>query len=416
MEGINFIDLAVSPTNVHRKLQSDNFKTSLANIKEADNELDDTEQGLARTRPKRTAKSTAKPTAKPTATVVSASNLVKSRIPKLKGLSTTIKVKETGLGKPALSNTEKFPLLSKIKKENLDDEEVNEDDEPVPLGTVHNTAAECAPEPDTKPFDIMDYVLVVKVSGVGTLYQCELCNRNFMNKEVLLSHECTRQKVDLKNRSVQPQGPKVPAVEYMNTTENKTQPNNSIPEEETKKPVKLYRPGPKSRVGPRPENDEQVTQMINCTVVNNEAPSSSKETKKRPKMDSTFETPPKIVKVHPHVSEATSSSTSKPYPVGLFQTMPHHSRATFNPAPLYVSEAKRQSCRVIPTDKPGKLLITTNPHITFETPIPGDTNAEPQGKSSTVQPFTSPTRPEQYFTIINVDPVSQPSYVLPTGE
>ncbi|KAI5644766.1 zinc-finger associated domain (zf-AD) domain-containing protein [Phthorimaea operculella] len=72
-----------------------------------------------------------------------------------------------------------------------------------------------------KPFDIMDHVSMIKVNGVGVLFQCKLCNRNFLKKEVVLSHWCAKNgaaKEDFIKRVAPPEPPKVvPTVKYINT-------------------------------------------------------------------------------------------------------------------------------------------------------------------------------------------------------
>lgn len=421
MEGIKSIDLTATSHKAPRKLRSDNFKTSLESITEAENELDDTDQVLPQ------------PTPKPTTTVNNKSILESSpsavtkryvNKPLLKELAPTINFRKPSLFKPVINTTEAASVLTVnkvIKKEK--DAEV---EKTFSLGTsVDSTAiVKCAPEPDPAPFDIMDHVITLKVTGVGTLFQCQLCKRNFLKKDVLATHGCTTQKLDLRNRYIQPALPKAPVVKYINTRENKTEPeeNNTILNVEAKKSeIKQYRPGPKSRVGPASvQNVINDSPTVNSSTV--ERPSSSKETIKRPcSMDDIQETPSKIVRLQPRIAETTSSNTSKPYPVGIFQAVPHHSRVTSNPAPFYASDAKKQSCTVIQTDSPGKLLISTKPRVDLEVARKPNANLESR-KTSMVQPFrvtsekAAPTKPQQYFTFINVDPLVQPSYVLPTGE
>lgn len=398
MEGIKSIDQAPMSTNVPRKLRNDSFQTSLESITEADDEFLDTEQALPQ------------PTPKPTSTANNRKNLVNSasannvKEPLLKKKAQEMKYKKSNNFKRALNTTR--DTVNKIIKKEKD----------VEVDSMN--AEKCAEAPAAKPFDIMDYVTALKVNGVGTIYQCELCNRNFFNKNVLLSHGCTTQKSKLKDTNIQPVVPKTPLVKYINTNENKTESenNDTIPNVETKKSeVKLYRPGPKSRKGPASvQNVMHDTSTVNLNAV--DGPSASKETTKRPNTDANHETPPKIVRLH-HSSESTSSNAPKPYPVGLFQTVPHHSRVTSEPPPFYASEAKRKSCIVYQTDCPGKLVISTKPPIVEAARKP-TTNNEPRRITlGTVTPATgNAAKTEQYFTVIDVDPSAQPSYVLPIGE
>ncbi|KAJ2954607.1 hypothetical protein O0L34_g2903 [Tuta absoluta] len=71
-----------------------------------------------------------------------------------------------------------------------------------------------------KPFNIMDHVSMIKVNGVGVLFQCKLCNRNFLKKEVVLSHWCAKNgaaKEDYIKRAAPPEVPRIPTVKYINT-------------------------------------------------------------------------------------------------------------------------------------------------------------------------------------------------------
>lgn len=453
MEGINSIDFdAISP-NVSRSLRNCNFKTPLESIKEDEDEHDNTEQAVPQSTPKSTRSE------KNESNLVSKvrSNANKSPV---KELATKSKVKKAYPGKSVLSNTETVPvvavntLIKKDKNEEVDTE--TKRDVPVSLGTpVDCIDGKRAPETESKPFDIMNHVIAIKISGAGTLYQCQLCKRNFLRKDVLTSHGCTLQNVVSRKPISQPPPPKVPVVKYMYTRENETEAkrNNSVPYVEVKKPeVKKYRPGPKSRVGlpennssipdvelkkseikkykPGPksrviltnaQNDTNVTQMNNSNVAFHKGPSSSKEiTDGRNATDDLHVSPAKIRRIQAQVAEPTSNSTAQPYPVGLFQTVPHHPSVTSNPAPFDVSEAKKRSCTVIQTSKPGKLLITTKPQLAdVEVNKNGSANIATR-RSSALHPLSfsldTAARSGEYFAIINVDPLMQPSYVLPTGE
>lgn len=74
------------------------------------------------------------------------------------------------------------------------------------------------PEPPPKPFNIMDHVCTIKVNGVGILFQCKLCNRNFLKKEVVESHGCAKNNVpkDISQNSMPiPEPPRPPTVKYI---------------------------------------------------------------------------------------------------------------------------------------------------------------------------------------------------------
>ncbi|XP_047508243.1 uncharacterized protein LOC125051749 [Pieris napi] len=81
---------------------------------------------------------------------------------------------------------------------------------------------------EVKPFNIMDHVSMIKVNGVGVLFQCKLCNRNFLVKEVVMNHRCAKnggKKIAEEDKTVAPPPPKVPLIKYINTkpqTENIT--------------------------------------------------------------------------------------------------------------------------------------------------------------------------------------------------
>ncbi|XP_053615557.1 uncharacterized protein LOC128678197 [Plodia interpunctella] len=104
------------------------------------------------------------------------------------------------------------------------------------------------PEPPEKPFNIMDHICMIKVNGVGVLFQCKLCNRNFLKKEVVQTHSCAKNgipKVDLTKNIKPPEPPKIATVKYINTKVDDAK--KAVVKEEPVKPPLVK---PKPRIGP----------------------------------------------------------------------------------------------------------------------------------------------------------------------
>ncbi|CAH2054916.1 unnamed protein product, partial [Iphiclides podalirius] len=363
-----------------------------------------------------------------------------------------------------------------------------------------------------KPFNIMDHVSMIKVNGVGILFQCQLCNRNFLKKEVVMSHGCAKTgvpKIDLCNMYVPPEPPKLTTVKYINTrtsgddrpgtVEQKTQENDS---------AKLNASSVKRKIGPA----SKIGRSIESSNISNENHQTSKDslippnnfkkscTEKGPvyrfpslpdlniryklirgpnnsytlvedktssdeRSDTDQEAAVNNTKKNDSVeiidlaespvdnrlksasnsskrtsaanrtaaarndsndpnSEPESSTAGQPYPVGLFQTVPHHSTNNESQqVPFTTPAMKKQSYTVVQTSNPNKLLISTkhqHPNEEVAKKRPKRARPAPKNDTNPQEPFsviledTAPPKDPGFFSFINVDPLLQPSYVLPT--
>ncbi|XP_045778913.1 titin-like [Maniola jurtina] len=412
---------------------------------------------------------------------------------------------------------------------------------------TNNFSLEAAPkteppklEPEPKPFDIMDSVSMIKVNGVGVLFQCKLCNRNFLKKEVVMSHACAKQgaaKVQAPKSYVPPETPKIPqTVKYitMNVNKEVSKPGVSGDKSKTveiKQPVTISEPitldddddgkpltvkkpvkpkiGPASKVrrtdtnvtpvasepsvngNPNqqaavamPSNPMTIVPNITATITSaNQAsvqfpalPSLNSRYKLMPGPNNTFtlvedktvetvakpvELPnntvpftmtnktdarmhnsavrpiensvplPSLVPIANNVPKQTEPSVSRPYPVGLIKSISAAGSrtplASEPPLAFPTPAMKKQSYTVVQTGNPSKLLISTKPQPQqpIEEEVPKKKSRKSRNVANTVepqkQPFSvtiedagpPPTDPG-FFTFINVDPLLQPSYVLPT--
>ncbi|XP_014362843.2 uncharacterized protein LOC106714333 [Papilio machaon] len=355
---------------------------------------------------------------------------------------------------------------------------------------------------DPKPFDIMDHVTMIKVNGVGVLFQCKLCNRNFLKKEVVLSHGCAKTgvpKIDKGNMYIPPEPPKPSTVKYINTRVSSDNKNQQIIESkpamdnENSQPSNLKQNvkkkiGPASKTGRRSENtivreiesSDESNKSISNQVEQNPSsiapqlnfmtvPNMSSRYKILPGPNNTFtlvedkgETETMVsqnsetitasnnrknessvidlekvtednsqtmnkhskksnpIKAMPKSvsnniqSQTVNLSSSQPYPVGLFQTNVQ--------APFTTPAMKKQSYTVVQTGNPNKLLISTKPQDSIEEMSKKrlkKTKAGPAFESKK-EPFSviledaTPNNDTSFFTFVNVDPLLQPSYVLPT--
>ncbi|CAG9793551.1 unnamed protein product [Diatraea saccharalis] len=374
--------------------------------------------------------------------------------------------------------------------------------------TPQEETKEEAPAAKPKPFDIMDHVSMIKVHGVGVLFQCKLCNRNFLKKELVMSHGCAKTgvpRVDFTKNLVPPAPPKVPVVKYINTKIDDV--SNKPPIENKSETVKKapLDTKPKPKIGPASKvkkQDNEYGSVIGMTVIpmeqvsspsqkvtpptpveipNNITPSVQFPTipslnsryKLVPGPNNTYQLveepvinsepepekpvdevrkrksdPPKALaaKTRRQNSDNDKSkqkssevihvdnqpvkpapSGAQPYPVGLFQTRPHHSGIFTAPvppeAPFTTPAMKKQSYTVVQTGNPSKLLISSKPQVVpEEAPKRKTKKSKPEVKTNIEdkQPFTvtledeTPPKDSGFFTFINVDPLLQPSYVLPT--
>lgn len=412
------------------------------------------------------------------------------------------KVDEVPITKSLRSNTEIKNVIE--KKENKNDE-MSKVDPPVKdrVEPVKSTPAESKTEkpppqtntfslsettPAVKTFNIMDHVSMIKVNGVGVLFQCKLCNRNFLKKEVVMSHACAKNgptKVQPKP-TVVPDPPKIPSVKYINTRINTEtiKPINDKPisiddDDEDDKPLASKKPKPKIGPASRVKRDDVTDKPANSTPHQNTEsassniptpvvqfptmPSLNSRYKLMPGPNNTFTlveekpndndkynkavTPEKVeIAVPPLepirptrpivgpkrimnlIKEKPATATpplsiSQPYPVGLFKTLPTTNSVNvpiINP-PALTPAIKKQSYTVVQTGNPSKLLISTKPQ-TEELPKKRQRKAKHEVREDdTKQPFSvtledsAPPRDTEFFTFINVDPLLQPSYVLPTN-
>lgn len=113
----------------------------------------------------------------------------------------------------------------------------------------------------------------------------------------------------------------------------------------------------------------------------------------------------------------------QPYPVGLFKTAANseaHTPTTSGPPAFTTPAMKKQLYTVVQTGNPSKLVISTKPVQTAEEPPKKRPRREKHEDASNKQPFrvtledTAPPKDPELFSFINVDPLLQPSYVLPT--
>ncbi|KPJ03466.1 hypothetical protein RR46_03532 [Papilio xuthus] len=352
---------------------------------------------------------------------------------------------------------------------------------------------------DSKPFDIMDHVTMIKVNGVGTLFQCKLCNRNFLKKEVVLSHGCAKTgvpKINKCNMYVPPEPPKPSTVKYINTRvtadnkyqqiiESKPAMDNEISQPSNPKQNVKKKIGPASKTGRRSENstlretessddsnksisnqsqqnpstapqlnfmavpntssrykivigpnntftlveDKAETETLSRNSESDSIPKNrkngtpviinpdkatddnSQNTNEHSRKSNPIKAMPKSVSNNTLCR--TDSSSSQPYPVGLFQTNIR--------APFTTPAMKKQSYTVVQTGNPNKLLISTKPQDSFEETKKRLKKTKPGPASETrKEPFSviledsTPNKDSSFFTFINVDPLLQPSYVLPT--
>lgn len=377
---------------------------------------------------------------------------------------------------------------------------------------------------EEKPFNIMDHISIIKVNGVGVLFQCRMCNRNFLKKDVVASHGCAKNIKNVTKSVAAPEPPKPPKVKYLNIKLDEDTKKKTVTEsksisddtQETKKTesntdtnVKKYKPkiGPASKVRrevndvsrpaigmvvspreptpPPPVKPNIVTPSVQFPAIpslnsryklvpgpnntftlveehNNQNQESTvpaandKALKKRKSTPGTSDSKvgtPKMRKqgslaISTNIGNTTLSqpnsdiidletstpseeaSVSQPYPVGLFKTVPHHAslyppEVTPEPAIFTTPAMKKQSYTVVQTGNPSKLLISSKPQPPVvevpkkrqkKTKVAQAAREDPVVK----QPFSvtledaAPPKDSGFFTFINVDPLLQPSYVLPT--
>lgn len=350
-------------------------------------------------------------------------------------------------------------------------------------------------KPAEKPFNIMDYISMIKVNGVGVLFQCKLCNRNFLKKEVVESHLCAKNgvpKVETPKTVPVQEAPKGPTVKYItldntakksqswkyneNSNGSSTDSEKSSGEEKQQEQKVQSAPTvkPKPRAGPasktrRVENDnahpgpshnsdtqQPQTNVQSPSVHIPSAPNLNGRFKLVPGPNNMFtlveDTTAPVVENHkskkrkaeteseirtkehkrdhksnsPDVTNVEEKST--PYPVGLFQTVAHsaqmYQQPMATPTTAFTTPAmKKQSYTIVQTGNPSKLLISTKalaPPIEAPKKRVKKSKPEVREDDEPKEPFkvtledVAPPKDAGFFTFINVDPLLQPSYVLPT--
>lgn len=353
----------------------------------------------------------------------------------------------------------------------------------------------------TRPFNIMDHITTIKVNGVGILFQCKLCNRNFLKKEVVEVHACAKKGVIKQNIPEPlplPEPPKtLNSVKYIDSKRT-SEANKSIKiasdtnKESLLVPKKSSGTGitsdnkTKPKIGPaskvkrdnvEPQGDKELDvenlHALNAPKTNSETNSSNpnhlevpivnfpsipslasryklvtgpnnsltlvenpvraRKLKRNPDEDNMKKnvddvSAPVVIDLDDD-NDKQSSSKEQPYPVGLFSTRPHNPNTNATPANLEVSKfttpaMKKQSYTVVQTGNPSKLVISTKQAPVDDIPKKRSkktkTDTTPTSDGAVKEPFSvtledvAHTKDPGFFTFINVDPLLQPSYVLPT--
>lgn len=371
-------------------------------------------------------------------------------------------------------------------------------------------------ETNSKSFNIMDHVSIIKVNGVGVLFQCKLCNRNFLKKDVVETHGCSKTgvpKPDFTTPVVNVEPPKNPmaSVKYINNKAN-IEPPKKVPEPvETPAPELKPKPkiGPASKVKkgsneassfvgmkvkpraatppPAPATPEptppprppQTAPSIEVPAIpgmksryrlvpgpNNtftlveeplpdptSEPASKQQLKrptvveqpKKPDVDPKNIPMPKKIKITKNTNAKLRPVTltssvidiedepvaEAPYPVGFFTSPTKAPVPVANkpeshvPVTFTTPAMKKQSYTVVQTGNPSKLLISAKPR-----PPPAEeptrtskgkrrARHEEKPEQESKEPYnvtiedTAPPK-DAFFTFISLDPLLQPSYVLPT--
>ncbi|XP_075984661.1 uncharacterized protein LOC142982166 [Anticarsia gemmatalis] len=395
------------------------------------------------------------------------------------------------------SKTNNGKKVSGTKTQNINQLSFDYDD-PAPTANQESESEEEKIEEPKKPFNIMDHISMIKVNGVGTLFQCKLCNRNFLKKEVVESHNCAKNggpKLDLPKTIPAPEPPRVPTVKYIKIdsdmkksltekvkkSESEKLASSEAQEENYEPPPKIKpRPkiGPASKTRRFQDSDSNKSQapaeapsidppvaatpsvhfpslpnlngrfklvpgpnnMFTLVEDNSAAqaavssqlpPTESKKSSKKRKSDEIVSnvgaSNSRSLLKPPSPDVIDVDDQSQPYPVGLFQTA-HNSRLYEPPVPeapvTFTTPAmKKQSYTIVQTGNPSKLLISTKAKaVDVEVPKkrPRKSKNEAREDPDMKEPYTvtledvAPPKDTGFFTFINVDPLLQPSYVLPT--
>lgn len=398
-------------------------------------------------------------------------------------------VKET-ITEPVEEVKETKKRISRVKKSSLP-KNSNVDDEKMDTTPTKSPQKNKDEQKEgQKPFDINEHVSTIKVNGVGVLYQCHLCNRNFLCKDILQTHGCAKTggvpKLDFLMASVNNDPPKAPSstVKYIT---NKPKDNSEVPrEEETPKEIEAPKEEPpkiKPKIGPA----SRVKKLLNDgmppmgmrvdpkepspppeTIPKNisthstmEIPSLKNKFRLMPGPNNTFILVEDPEKAKPSVSKRPSTeqveveepkkkklagpksakiirppsptevidigdddmSDEGPYPVGLFQTPHKPVEEDSGPLTFTTPAMKKQNYTVVQTGNPSKLLISSKlqPQATFSNVSSkskcknksNKDNLKSEPYKVTLEDTTRPNNTNM-LSVFNVDPLLQPSYVLPS--
>lgn len=267
--------------------------------------------------------------------------------------------------KKSKSETHKSKINeSKINDPNKDMEEKNSlSEDKNKLNGVNNSDS----ANKQVPFNIMDHVIKLKVNGVGTLFQCQLCNKNFLKIEVVESHGCAKNgapRPDFARHIPAPQPPKMPSIKYIKIDSNLKKNKDAVvdnsskavdPKKTEKVEQKLPQPSPnplpklKPKVGPAsrvkkqpsPENVTGETQTANTIK------------------------PQVIQTIQPAMNIAVNQAAPT-FPVMSFPVMPKpNSRYSFVPGPNNTFTLVEDQSNIIAT-----LQETTSINSTSNVPTP----------------------------------------------
>lgn len=276
------------------------------------------------------------------------------------------------------------------------------------------------PEEIKKPgFNIMQHVSTIKVNGVGTLFQCGICNRNFLSKDVVMTHGCAKNgipktdftkyiktSVDTKVNSP------IPNVKYItqvkpndqNTVSNNNELSTSIkqkPGPASKKvnlrtddneviksktisdnvdnlPHSLFNkviqlmPGPNNTfsiagtTGNSFNQDSVIIKKVDKNVANTELTAVLESNKRQLIGSAVNKSPVYIIDDDDECSKQIGTQKfipeNQPYPVGLFSTVPRNEEISA-PDTFTALTMKKHSYTVVQTGNPSKLLISSKPQI-----------------------------------------------------
>ncbi|XP_063896852.1 nucleolar and coiled-body phosphoprotein 1 [Helicoverpa armigera] len=408
--------------------------------------------------------------------------------------------------KPSVVKVKNNSLINNLSFDYEEEKPSSDDEKSVTNEEKSSKKEEKAKEVEAeKPFNIMDHISIIKVNQVGVLFQCKFCNRNFLKKEVVESHNCAKNGIpkQMPKTDPIPEPPRVSTVKYIKldgdlkkpnswksysyenghsssdhnsgiTNSNKNMDSNNRIEkehrpEENVQPVPKVKPKP--RIGPaskirrfetdsnsgsaQNDSDSQQSHSSNVQSPSVHIPSApnlngrfklvpgpnniftlvedtvapateNQKSGKKRKSDSESELKSKDRKKDYHEkSKSPDDDKPKPYPVGLFQTVARQCEP-INVAPptsFTTPAMKKQSYTIVQTGNPSKLLISTKalaPPVEVPKKRQRKTKPEVREDVEEQEPFrvtledVAHPKDTGFFTFINVDPLLQPSYVLPT--